>query len=58
MKNKRKNERRKEKKKTLWHEPKINSSIYVKGLPEDITIEEMKEFFGKAGIIKIDPLTG
>lgn len=28
------------------------------GLPEDVTNEEMKEFFGKAGIFRIDPLTG
>jgi HIV Tat-specific factor 1 len=36
---------------------RTNTSIYVKGLPEDISFEEMKEFFLKAGILKIDPET-
>ncbi|KAL5367260.1 putative splicing factor [Cryptosporidium parvum] len=35
----------------------VNTSIYVQGLPKDITFEEMKYFFGRGGIIKIDPTT-
>jgi RNA recognition motif-containing protein len=31
---------------------KLNTCIYVKGLPDDIEIEELKEFFSKAGVIK------
>ena len=26
----------------------------MRGLPEDITIEELKDFFGKTGVIKND----
>jgi RNA recognition motif-containing protein len=28
--------------------------IFVKGLPEDITEEEINEYFSKAGMIKLD----
>ncbi|EEA08213.1 RNA recognition motif. family protein [Cryptosporidium muris RN66] len=34
-----------------------NTSIYVTGLPRDITIEEVRNFFTRCGIIKIDPST-
>lgn len=47
---------------------KKNTCVYVKGnktfpllqkgLPEDITIEEAKTFFEKAGIIRLDPHSG
>ena len=36
----------------------MNSSIYIQGLPLDITKEEMSEFFSKAGLIRLDPFTG
>lgn len=32
--------------------------IYVQGLPEDITVDDMFNFFHKAGIIKEDVQTG
>ncbi|KAH8583511.1 RNA recognition family [Cryptosporidium sp. chipmunk genotype I] len=35
----------------------VNTSIYVKGLPKDISLEEMKDFFCRGGVIKIDPAT-
>ena len=30
----------------------INTCIYVKGLPDDISLFELEEFFSKAGVIK------
>lgn len=53
-----KKNRQKNKKKTTWYSAKINSNVYVSGLPSDITFEEMQVFFKKAGIIRINPLTG
>ncbi|KAI9204268.1 uncharacterized protein BJ171DRAFT_122085 [Polychytrium aggregatum] len=35
-----------------------NTSIYVTGLPPDTTVDEMKDSFGKYGIIMEDLLTG
>lgn len=37
-----------------WFELKKNTSVYVTGLPEDITVQEMVETFSKCGIIKED----
>lgn len=37
-----------------WFELKQNTSVYVTGLPEDVTAEEVAETFGKCGIIKED----
>lgn len=56
-KNRKKAKKEKEKKKEKWYQPKINTNIYVSGLPEDITEDEMKDFFIKAGVIRIDPAT-
>ncbi|CAD8080867.1 unnamed protein product [Paramecium sonneborni] len=56
-KNRKKSQKEKEKKKNQWYTPKINTNVYVEGLPKDITIEEMKIFFSKAGIIRINPET-
>ena len=47
-----------ENKKKKWYNPKINSSIYVTGLPPDITTEEASEYFTKCGIFRVDPHTG
>mmetsp|Transcript_33783 Transcript_33783/g.73845 ORF Transcript_33783/g.73845 Transcript_33783/m.73845 type:complete len:467 (-) Transcript_33783:320-1720(-) len=44
----------KEKKAATWFELKNNTSVYVTGLPLDVTIEEICEVFGKCGIIKDD----
>jgi len=35
-----------------------SSVVYVTGLPEDVTVEEVKDFFSKCGLIKIDFETG
>ncbi|CAD8087544.1 unnamed protein product [Paramecium sonneborni] len=56
-KNRKKSQKEKEKKKNQWYTPKINTNVYVEGLPQDITLEEMKTFFSKAGIIRINPET-
>lgn len=40
-----------------WFELKINTHVYVTGLPEDVTIDEIVEVFSKCGIIKEDPET-
>ncbi|KAL3520444.1 hypothetical protein ACH5RR_018593 [Cinchona calisaya] len=38
-----------------WFELKVNTHVYVTGLPEDVTLEEVVEVFSKCGIIKEDP---
>ncbi|KAI5060404.1 hypothetical protein GOP47_0024824 [Adiantum capillus-veneris] len=40
-----------------WFELKVNTHVYVTGLPDDVTIEEVGEVFSKCGIIKEDPDT-
>ncbi|XP_024040486.1 splicing factor U2AF-associated protein 2 isoform X3 [Citrus clementina] len=35
-----------------WFELKVNTHVYVTGLPDDVTVEEMVEVFSKCGIIK------
>lgn len=51
-------ERVKEKKKAgIWVKPKTNPNVYVKGLPPDVTEEELADVFRRAGVIKIDPDT-
>lgn len=40
-----------------WFELKINTHVYITGLPEDVTIDEVVEVFSKCGIIKEDPET-
>ncbi|BAT94888.1 hypothetical protein LR48_Vigan747s001900 [Vigna angularis] len=40
-----------------WFELKINTHVYVNGLPEDVTTDEIVEVFSKCGIIKEDPET-
>ncbi|KAL6516774.1 hypothetical protein OROHE_018062 [Orobanche hederae] len=40
-----------------WFELKVNTHVYVTGLPEDVTTEEIVEVFSKCGIIKEDPET-
>ncbi|KAJ4836478.1 hypothetical protein Tsubulata_043928 [Turnera subulata] len=40
-----------------WFELKINTHVYVTGLPEDVTAEELVTVFSKCGIIKEDPET-
>ncbi|XVE90694.1 hypothetical protein DITRI_Ditri20bG0097500 [Diplodiscus trichospermus] len=40
-----------------WFELKVNTHVYVTGLPDDVTEEELVEVFSKCGIIKEDPET-
>ncbi|CAN6325725.1 unnamed protein product [Urochloa humidicola] len=40
-----------------WFDLKVNTHIYVNGLPHDVTVEEIVEVFSKCGIIKEDPET-
>ncbi|CEM09729.1 unnamed protein product [Vitrella brassicaformis CCMP3155] len=41
----------------LWLKAKSNPNVYVSGLPEDVTMEELEETFKKAGVFKLDPDT-
>ena len=45
--NKKKAEWRKQKKAATWTEAKINTNVYVKGLPLDITEAKLLTFFSK-----------
>ncbi|XP_077244038.1 RNA binding (RRM/RBD/RNP motifs) family protein isoform X2 [Tasmannia lanceolata] len=40
-----------------WFDLKVNTHVYVTGLPDDVTTEEVVEAFSKCGIIKEDPET-
>ncbi|KAL2558855.1 RNA binding (RRM/RBD/RNP motif) family protein [Forsythia ovata] len=40
-----------------WFELKVNTHVYVTGLPDDVTFDEVVEVFSKCGIIKDDPET-
>ncbi|CAD6268872.1 unnamed protein product [Miscanthus lutarioriparius] len=40
-----------------WFDLKVNTHVYVTGLPDDVTVEEIVEVFSKCGIIKEDPET-
>lgn len=40
-----------------WFDLKVNTHVYVTGLPEDVTADEVVEVFSKCGIIKEDPET-
>jgi HIV Tat-specific factor 1 len=57
-KNRKKAKRQAEKKKEKWYQAKINTFVYISGLPQDITEEELKEFVIKAGVLRIDLNTG
>lgn len=45
-------------KKKKWFDNKLNTFIYVDGLPLDTNSEEIKEYFNKCGAIKLDKYTG
>ena len=51
---KQKRKRAAQKKKGKWFAARMNTFIYVNGLPLDITEEELKEFFAKCGVIRLD----
>ncbi|KAG2438123.1 hypothetical protein HXX76_005732 [Chlamydomonas incerta] len=44
----------KEEKPANWFDLKINTNVYVTGLPLDVTLVEVAEAFGKCGVIKVD----
>lgn len=56
--NRKKTKRQAEKRKEKWYQAKINTFIYISGLPQDITEEELKDFAVKAGVLRIDLNTG
>ena len=37
-----------------WFSMSNNTSVYIKGLPDNTTEEEMEEYFKKCGVIKLD----
>eukprot|EP00920_Eleutheroschizon_duboscqi_P012104 GHVT01029018.1.p1 GENE.GHVT01029018.1~~GHVT01029018.1.p1 ORF type:complete len:471 (-),score=156.82 GHVT01029018.1:61-1473(-) len=41
----------------LWIKAKINPNVYVSGLPEDVSFDELCTFFKRAGVLKLDPDT-
>jgi len=45
-------EAKKDEKPEGWFELKKNTSVYVSGLPSDVSVEEVKDAFGRCGIIK------
>ena len=47
-----------ENKKRKWYQTKVNTYIYVQGLPNDITEQELKEYFVRCGVIRLDPFSG
>ncbi|XP_024358078.1 splicing factor U2AF-associated protein 2 [Physcomitrium patens] len=40
-----------------WFDLKVNTHVYIDGLPEDATMDEVVEVFSKCGVIKEDPDT-
>ncbi|KAK1936250.1 hypothetical protein X943_002368 [Babesia divergens] len=40
-----------------WVDSSKNLSVYISGLPDDITVDEVASVFKRAGVIKIDPMT-
>lgn len=53
-----KHKRQKVKRKNKWYTPKKNTNLYISGLPSFITVDAVKEFFSRAGVIRIDKFTG
>jgi HIV Tat-specific factor 1 len=47
-----------ENKKRKWYQSKVNNYIYVQGLPSDITEAELKSYFVRCGVIRLDPYSG
>ncbi|GAA0168075.1 RNA splicing factor [Lithospermum erythrorhizon] len=40
-----------------WFELKVNTHVYVTGLPDNVTFDEVVEVFSRCGILKEDPET-
>ena len=47
-----------ENKKRKWYQTKVNNYIYVQGLPDDINEQELKDYFVRCGVIRLDPYSG
>jgi RNA recognition motif-containing protein len=45
-------------KKRKWYQTKVNNYIYIQGLPNDITEQELKDYFIRCGVLRLDPFTG
>ncbi|EFJ47624.1 hypothetical protein VOLCADRAFT_91952 [Volvox carteri f. nagariensis] len=45
---------KKDDKQSNWFDLKINTNVYVTGLPLDVTVQEINEVFSKCGIVKVD----
>jgi hypothetical protein len=37
-----------------WKDMKVNTSVYIAGLPDDVTLEELHEAVSKYGLVKED----
>ena len=55
--NKKKTEWRKQKKASTFHAAKINTNVFIQGLPLDTTAARLVEHFSKCGLIRRDQLT-
>ena len=50
--------KRKRRKRKRWNPKAANTSIYISGLPDDVTEEELANFCAKCGILKLNDDTG
>ena len=46
--------KKQQEKEAAWFELKNNTSVYVTGVPEDATVDEIAKEFERCGIIKLD----
>lgn len=53
-----KRKRYQQNRKNKWFDNKNNTYIYITGLPDDVTKQELQKYFLKCGSLKIDPHTG
>lgn len=53
-----KKRKKKKKKGDKWKATKKNTWVYVNGLPLDVTVQEVHDFFSKCGVIQQDVTTG
>ena len=53
-----KRKRKRVNKKAKWKKPKDNTYVYVQGLPQDTSVEEVAKFFGKFGVLRPDEADG
>ena len=46
--------KKRDERKKKWYDPKINTNIYISGLPLNFTREKLVKMFSKAGVIRMD----